>query len=428
MSPFLRSPAYYDTRFHAKQWDAYCAFKAGMDLVLPWGRRSGKTELVCSLMEEDIEERGKPCLYVAKTRDQARDIVWPKFEAALKNNKDWRLYESSIEVLHKPSGASVKIKGVDKDADNLTGSGYRIIACDEYALWKKPDVVGRVLAPMLGDFAGQFIFPSTKRGRNHFWRRHMSALKQPNKYFVSEATMFDNTFLTDEGRAKVLSEYEGGEMNPLYQQEVLNKYVTFEGQVFALEPETYTERKWDPADFDWAYHWRGMDHGYSPDPTAAVWIAYNRRKQHFQVFSEYKQNALLIKQHSDAIRAQERWAAISSYSDVDPQVVAEYKAVGLDLTVANKSDKKARLLKLVNALRVGRLKIAHDCKRLLEEMASLSWEQVDKETGDDHLVDALDYGFNNLYLPPEPQEEPEEQWPRRTKDSSGAQTFDDFEG
>lgn len=421
---FLRVPEYFEARFHSFQEDAWLAYKAGLTLVLPWGRRSGKTELIVQIMIEDIEEYGKPCLFVAKTKDQARNIVWPKLEAALRGHKDWRLYESTLEAFHKPTGALIIIKGVDKDADNLAGSGYRIIACDEYALWKKPDVVKRILAPMLGDFNGTFIFTSTKRGKNHFYKLHQRALKQPNKYFVSECTMFENTFMTDEGREKVLSEYDGGEQDPLYQQEVLNKYVTFEGMAFALPEESYTEKRWQPADMDFSFHWRGVDHGYSPDPTACVWIAYNRRKGHFQVYSEYRQQALLITQHSEVIQKHEPYPTIDTYSDVDPQVIAEYEAVGLAMTSAAKADKQARILRIVNALRSGRLKIADNCTQLLDEMQSYEWEQ----DGNDHLIDALNYGFNNLDIPQEIKPEPDRGLTRtRTDFQSGPfnQSFGD---
>jgi phage terminase large subunit len=375
-------------------------------------------------MVEDIEEYGKPCLYVAKTRKQAHEIIWEKFERALRHQPDWRLYDSALEAYHKPSGAFVRIKGVDKDADNLAGSGYRIIACDEYALWKKPEVYSRVLAPMLGDYNGQAIFTSTKRGKNHFFKLHQKALSDPNKYFCSEATMFDNTFLSDEGRAKVLSEYEGGEANPLYQQEVLNKYVTFEGQIVAIPEESYLERRWDPGVLDHCYHWRGMDLGFSPDPTACVWIAYDPRREVFQIYSEYEEHALLIKQHAEVIQAQEPYRFNDSISDNDPQVLAEFKEVGLDLTAALKSDKRARVLRFVNAIRIGKLKIALNCGRLRDALQSYTWEMF--ESGDDpHLIDAARYVYTNLSLPPKEVPKAEEDWPRRSTPTHNRQSFGD---
>lgn len=424
--PFRRSRAYYSKRFHAKQEEAWLAYKAGLTPVLPWGRRSGKSDLFSEILIEDIEENGYPCLFIAKTRIQAREIIWDKFKVRLKDQPGWRLNDSKLEAIYK-RGPAVRLKGADKDVDTLAGSGYRLIACDEYALWRNPDVVGKVLAPMLGDYNGQFLFGSTKRGKNHLFKLQERAKSEPDKYFTSEATIFDNPFIGAAGREKVLSEYEGGDKNPLYRQEILNEYVVFEGMVFALPVETYTERKWDLGELEHCHHWRGMDHGFSPDPTAAVWIAYSKRFKRFQVYSEYKQQALLIKQHADIIQAQEHYRFTDSISDIDPQVIAEYEAVGLTLTPADKSDKQARLLKLVNALRTGRVKIAYNCTQLLDEMASLTWEDVEKAKGDDHLVDAFDYGFNGLAVPPSYTKEVEEYPPIRGRGYGGdfSQSFGD---
>lgn len=415
---FLRSKAYFDKRFHPKQEEAWLAYKAGLNLVLPWGRRSGKSDLVTEIFIEDVEETGYPSLYTAISQKQARRILWPKLHERLRHERGWKPNETRLEYIYK-GGPFISLKGADLRPDDLAGGAYRLIGCDELALWKKPEIRQKILAPMLADYNGQFIDVSTKRGKNHFFKLHQFALEHPEKCFVNESTMFDNPFISVAGREKVISEYPGGEQNPLYRQEILNEYVVFEGMVFALPVESYTEDRWQLGDLEHSYHWRGMDHGYSPDPTACVWIAYNRRKGCFQIYGEYKQAKLLIHQHADVINSQETaYRFRDTYSDIDPQVLAEYENVGLSLTPANKRDKKARLLRLVNALRTGKLKIARHCTQLLDEMASLTWEDVEKATGDDHLIDASDYGFNNIEVPQE-QAPKEEEYPRRSRGHDG---------
>lgn len=390
---FKRSLSYHQKRFHKKQFEAWLAFMAGRTLVLPWGRRTGKSNLFGEIMVEDIENHGYDCLYVAKSQKQARKIVWKKLQSILNKQPHWIFRESRLEAIYK-NGPSISVKGADLSSDNLVGSGYRVIACDEYALWRKPSIVKEILVPMLADYNGQILYGSTKRGKNHFYQLHKAAQADPEKYYTDEATIFDNPFISEEGRKIVLSEYES-ETDPLYRQEILNEYVAFEGMAFALPEETYIIKKWDLADLDHAYHWRGIDHGYSPDPTACVWIAYNPKMDYFLVYSEYRQTKLLIADHAQNILEQEPYRFIDSISDIDPQLLAEYEAVGLSLTPAQKAGKNARILRLVTAMKNGKLKIASNCTMVLEEIQSYEWDQ----DGNDHLIDALNYGYNNLVLP-----------------------------
>ncbi len=158
---------------------------------------------------------------------------------------------------------------------------------------------------------------------------------------------------------------------------------------------TYTEERWWHADLEHSFVWRGLDHGYSPDPTACVWVAYNKRKGYYQCFSEYERAELLIANHSSAINSLEPFKVLDTYADHDTQCNAEYKAVGLDVSNAIKHDRESKLLYLVNQLRIGRLKISKNCTQLLKQMSTYEWDQ----DGDDHLIDALRYAMTSIVLP-----------------------------
>lgn len=415
---FLRPLEYSVHRFHPKQSQAWLAYRAGLDLVLDWGRRSGKSDLIAELFIEDIEDNGKDCLYIALTQTQAREIMWPKLQQKLGQIKAWKPHEQRLEWKHLPSQAIISLKGADLGKDRLRGAAKRLIALDEFAFFRDPSIVKDVLVPQVADYNGQLIYCSTPKGKNHFWRLKEASKDQPERFFTSHCTVYENPFVSPEGRQKLIQEYTG-EDDPLYRQEILAQYVDFQGLVFALPQDSYIEKKWDTADLDWSYHWRGMDHGFSPDPTAALWIAYNERKGYFQVYSEYKQTKLLIHQHAEIISKQERFRVLDTICDIDPQLIAEYDAIGFKCSPAGKYDKESRLLRLVNALKMGKLKIADNCKMLLDEMLTYEW---DNENQDDHLIDALNYGFTNLVIP-EKQQAPRDVAPRRIHSFSGNEGF-----
>jgi phage terminase large subunit len=396
-------------RFHYKQCLAYLGYKAGLTVILPAGRRAGKSDFFAEILIEDVEKYKKPCLYLASTQESAREIMWPKLYARILNNKNWKINESKMEAEHISSKAVIRIRGVEK-VDNLAGKAYRVVVADEYALWKRdPELtVKQILVPMIADYNGQIMFGSSKRGKNHFFELVERAKRNEDDYLVQEFTIFDNPYISEKGKQRILKEYES-EDDPLYRQEIKNEWVTFQGMVFALPAESYTTKRWDQADLDHSYHIRGVDHGFSPDPTACVWLAYNDRKGYWLLYSEYKQTKLLIHQHKEIITKQEPFIINETIADIDPQVIAEYDNIGLSMTPAGKYDKQARLLLLVNALKAGRLKIADNCKMLLKEMAAYEWEQ----DGNDHLIDALLYAYNNNKIEMKKKDDEEEYRPNR---------------
>lgn len=418
--PFKRNPEYFVNRFHYKQESAWLAYKAGKTIVLPWGRRSGKSDFFCEILVEDVEDYAKPCLYLASTQESAREIMWPKLRQRLQGNDSWKLNDANLEAIHKTTNTPIRLRGIEK-VDNLAGKAYRVVVADEFALWKKDPsvVVKQILAPMIADYEGLLIYGSSKRGKNHLYDLHQRALQDKSKYWVEEATIFDNPFISDKGRSLLLAEYDGID-DPMYRQEVLNEYVTFAGMVFALDPTEYVVDRWHDADLDHSVHWRGVDHGFSPDPTACLWMAYNDRKGYYIIYSEYKHAQLLIHQHAEIINKQESYPVLTTYSDIDPQLIAEYNDIGLEMSPAGKFDKQARLLRLVSALKSGKLKIASNCKELIKEMSSYEWEQ----DGQDHLIDALNYVYTNAVLP-EKQIKEEKELTRTTVKDFFNQDFGD---
>lgn len=421
---FLRPLQYHVNRFHDAQENAWLAYKGGLDLVLDWGRRSGKSAIIAEIFIEDIEDNGRDCMYLALSQVQAREIMWPKLVELLSGNKSWRSNESRLEWKHKPSGAILSLKGTDLGKDRLRGGAKRILALDEWAFCKDSTILKDVLVPQIADYNGQIIYASTPKGKNHFYKLKQRAQLERDRFYTSHCTVFQNPFVSDEGRKKLVSEYSG-EDDPLYRQEVLAQYIDFEGLVFALPQDSYVERRWDHADLTHSFHWRGMDHGYSPDPTAIVCVAYNERKGYFQVYNEYRRQALLIHKHTEAINSLEEFRYRETYSDVDPQLIAEYDAAGLrGITAAAKHDKESKLLMLVNWLKTGKLRIASNCTMLLDEMQTYEWWQ----DGNDHLIDALRYVVTNLTVPKMREEAPKnEEYTHRFTDEQldgHGQSFD----
>lgn len=425
---FLRQPEYFEKRFYPKQEDAWLAYIAGFDLFLDYGRRSGKTELIAEILIEDVETHGKDCLFIAITQGQAREIMWPKLKERLSPLKDtWKLKEYVLEAIHIESGAVIALKGADKGPDHLRGGAKRIIACDEFAFWAHPKkILDEVLIPMIADYNGQFIFASTPKGKNHFYKMSLMALSNPDRYFHNKATLFDNPFIPEGGKQKIVESYR--DEPDLFKQEILGEYIDFEGKVFAISRQRFVEPRWALGDLEHCWHFRGLDHGYNPDPTACMWLAYSPRKEQWMIYGEYKKKQALLSTHAEVINSTWRYDFVATYSDIDPQIIAELNNLGLQCEATGKHNKEARLLRILQMLRDGRLKIAEECTMLLEEMETYEWGQ----DGNDHLIDAFNYAVTNSAVPTSLPEEPEPELPRRANISdfdTGSYEFgQDFDG
>lgn len=417
--PFLRPAQYFENRFYQQQEEAWIAYKAGYDLFLDYGRRSGKSELFAELFIEDIETYRKDCLFAAITQSQAREILWPKLEQKLESEvkrayPTWKLREHLLEAEYKYGGV-LSLKGADKGPNHLRGGGKRLIGCDEFAFWAKPkEIVDFVFTPMLADFDGQLMYASTPKGKNHFYQLMLQAKKDVTRFFHNKATMFDNPFISELGKKRIIDSYK--DEPDIYRQEILGEYVDFEGKVFAISRQRYVEPRWELGELEHCLHWRGLDHGYNPDPTACVWLAYSPKREQWMIYGEYRKKQALLATHAETINATWRYPFVDTYSDIDPQIIAEMNALGLACTPTGKHNKEARLLRLLQMMRDGRLKIAEECVMLLEEMETYEWEQ----DGNDHLIDAMNYVATNASLPTPSNPPADDDMPRRMN-------FDDLE-
>ena len=421
---FLRHIEYIVNRFSEKQEEAWLAYKAGLNLFLDWGRRSGKTAGLGDILVEDVETHRQDVMFIAITQGQAREILWPRLVELIGENPDWKLREHKLEAVYKFGGV-ISLKGADKGKDHLRGGGKRLIVCDECAFWRDfDDILKFVLIPMLADFNGQIVFTSTPKGKNHFYRLMLKCKKDPT-FFYNKATLFDNPFISEAGKQMIIDSYR--DEPDIYRQEILGEYVDFEGKVFAIDRQRYVEKRWDLGDLDHCWHFRGLDHGYSPDPTACIWLAYSAKLDQWMIYDEYKKKQALLSTHAELITKAWEFPFVSTHSDIDPQIIAEMVNLGLDCEPTGKHNKEARMLRILQMLRSGRLKIADNCTQLLKEMETYEWGQ----DGDDHLIDAMNYVVTNSVVPA-PEPEPEEEAPLRLRgvspydlNDSYGQDFDD---
>lgn len=184
--------------------------------VVAAGRRFGKSHLAAILLGkyamteehngyEMTEENG--VYYVAPTADQGRRVMWPKLRNLLGYARLGGLIANenvNDGWLQLVNGRKIFIKGAE-EPDRLRGNGYQFVVLDEYADMRS-FVWDEIIDPALMDVQGDALFIGTPKGKNHFYKLFMGALRKPvnprtgnnDNWLNWEAFHFkslDNTFI-----------------------------------------------------------------------------------------------------------------------------------------------------------------------------------------------------------------------------------------
>lgn len=223
--------------------------------IVAAGRRFGKSHLaaimlaIAALATENeagyqlTAEHG--VYYVAPTQDQAKRIMWPKLRALLGYEKTGGFIHNEntndgwIELVN---GRKIYIKGAD-NPDSLRGIGLSFVVLDEYADMKA-NVWYEILEPALMDVEGAALFIGTPKGKNHFYKMFMGALKKPvrNEQGITvdwsdwEAFHFkslDNPFISKKELNRIMT--SGNKPFHIIKQELDASFLSGGGKV--LKPE-----------------------------------------------------------------------------------------------------------------------------------------------------------------------------------------------
>lgn len=163
--------------------------------VIPWGRRSGKSEGAgIGAFREAVENPGSLIWWVAPTYDQANDYgfdkIFPKIPKILLGDDPKR---SKPRKIYLANGSEISFRSADRP-DALDGAGVDHLVIDE-AAQTPPNVWNQHLRPTLSDTKGSATFISTPRGKNWFhdwylrgqsddypdvWSRRMASYENPH--------------------------------------------------------------------------------------------------------------------------------------------------------------------------------------------------------------------------------------------------------
>lgn len=107
------------------------------------------------------------CLFIAQTKDDARDLIWDKLVDWVERfGIDADFNETRLTCTFRKTGARLKLVGADDDREvnKLRGKPHHEVGIDETAIFsakRLANIVFRAIGPRLGDFGGCLWMVST---------------------------------------------------------------------------------------------------------------------------------------------------------------------------------------------------------------------------------------------------------------------------
>lgn len=420
------------------------------------GRQRGKSfaalSLACGLA---VQQPGAIVRYAALTQKSAKAIVLPTLAQVLKAcppevKPEVRELDG---VVRWPNGSTLTFAGTDAEQfDRLRGPRAHLVLLDESAFYADLERVESALLPQLTTTAGRALYLSTPpESVAHPFVRRWSAARAASR--AVHATVHDNPRLGPDGVAR-LERQEAARLgltveelraSTFWRREYLAELVQEEsraavpGWTATAQAECVGEVP-RPAHFD---GYVGVDFGFG-DPHGVVFAWWDYQGNRLVVEDELELRGATTAQLAEAIKRREaqlwgvdRWAgtllgakagdmpawmlsAARGANDVprqpylrvgdnDPLTLADLHGQhGLAVLPTRKDDKALAVSDLDEAVRQRRIRVHPRCRRLIEQLASTTWnkartewQRTDKDHGD--LLDALVYLHRNVHRHRDPR-------------------------
>ena len=368
-------------------------------------RRAGKSFAVSRyLIQEAIDNPETLCVYIARTREAAKRILWNMLKQA---NKQYRLglkFNNATLIARFPNGSEIIFTGANdaSDVDKLRGAAFSLAVLDEAAFFNinVKELVRDVLSPALLDSDGTLAMISTP---NEVCAGFFFEITEQQKYGYSthKWSIKDNPYMTQAVKA-INRDVRAGILNPTepsYKREYEGLWVKDDRSIVYkyTDANVYDQL---PENCFWEYI-MGVDLGYH-DPTAVIVAAFSDDHEELFIVEQFKKTNMLTSDVEDLIREyQTRFnfskIVMDTGGGASRMVLETFKErTTLPIEPAKKSGDKVGLITMMNAdISRGLIKVKADSE-LLQEWDKLQYNMAgtaEDKRFDNHLSDAALYAW-----------------------------------
>ena len=373
--------------------------------VVVAGRRFGKTHLSIRELCYHAKDPGKDVWYVAPTYKMARQIVWRKLKNKLQD-LNWVAKTNETELtIVLVNGSTIALKGAD-NYDSLRGVGLDFIVLDEFADID-PEAWYETLRPTLSDKAGKALFIGTPKGIGN-WAYEIYGNSQDDA-----ANWQSFSFTTLDGGQVPQEEIDQARKDldeRTFRQEYMATFETFSGRIYYSFDRAHNVVKYQGNTPDVLYV--GMD--FNIDPMSAVVATRMGDTLHIidevRIFSSNTQEVITeLKQRFGKSKlwvypdpaGNQRKTSAGGVTDVTLLSNAGFvvKAPRNHTPVRDRIN--AVNSRLCSSTGIRHLIIDPKCKYTIEGLERQTYKegssQPDKDSGYDHMNDALGYMVDYLF-------------------------------
>lgn len=370
------------------------------------GRRAGKSHVVGAwLLDGAIKTPGTLSAYVALARPIAKKIMWPVLHRFNRRYGLGMHFDNSELIATLPNGSQIWVAGCNDESEleKFRGPCYRRVAIDEAASFKPylKELIDDVLTPALVDHDGDLALIGSP-GAAILGYFYEATAQGKHAFALHEWTVLDNPFIPNAARwlERMRAEHGIDESDPGYQREWCGRWVRDDSALIYPYDQQRNAIAELPTDQAWEYV-LAIDLGFV-DSTAFVIIATCPDLPWVVVVASYKRPGMTPTEIAAEIKSIQSVCAVR-------QIVMDSGGLGrgyveefrrhhsLAVEAAEKQHKIAFASLLSGDMRAGRVKLLPNSnKAMVEEMALLCWNATHTAIDDrmeDHLCDALAYGY-----------------------------------
>ena len=375
--------------------------------VVVAGRRFGKTHLAIRELAYHAREPNKECWYVAPSYKMAKNIVWRKLKNRLQDLNWVQKHNETELTLTLKNGSTISLKGAD-NYDSLRGVGLDFICLDEFADID-PEAWFETLRPTLSDKGGKALFIGTPKGiSNWSYELYQNAQDDPTIWSSHQYTTIDGGWVP----ASEIEQAKKDRDERTFRQEYLATFETYTGRIYYAFDRAKNVIDAEPTDKDLEAIYIGMD--FNIDPMSAV-IAI-RKGEDLCVIDEIRMYSSNTQEIVAEINS--RYPKSKKFVYPDPAARQRKTSAGglTDLTILQNAGFLVKApnshtpvrdrinsvnSRLCDSTGIRRLFITKRCKYTIEALERHTYKegtsQPDKDSGYDHMNDALGYMVDYLF-------------------------------